>query len=160
MTIKASDHWPSLGHALWYIIGPPRGLLWIVARCAFVIIPQEITSSLLHHRSPVKGSSEVDEIRSKTTSHLDLFSRVFVRTIRYTLGDRDMERCRFLFFLIDRIHYYSCSLRGYTVDLISDSFDNHPVHGVWLGDDQIPSHGSPDWENTLVILYVHGMYIS
>lgn len=152
MPINASDHWPSLWHGIWYILGPPRGLLWIILRLFYIILPYELLIHPLIH----------------TPDHLslDLFTRCFIRTLRYTLGDRDMHRCRFLFFLIDRIHYHSCTLRGYDVRLVSDPFDGgEDVRGVWVGEKgTVPSlymdrSSKDDLKDTLVVLYIHGTYI-
>ena len=78
-----------------------------------------------------------------------------------------MNRCRFLFFLIDRIHYHSCTLRGFDVRLVSNAYDGlGDVRGVWVGEkgtlpqmDNDDRSYKEDLKDTLVVLYVHGMYL-
>lgn len=148
-TIKASDHWPSLWHVIWYMIGPPRGLFWIIGYVFSFIIPYEL---LIH---PLRRSEQ---------HNLDFINRMFVRTIRYTLGDRNMHRCRFLFFVIDRLHYRSCQLQGYDVQLVSDALGLGTVKGAWIGEKGTLPSMEDDYrsakealKDTLVVLYIHGM---
>ena len=76
-----------------------------------------------------------------------------------------MHRCRFLFFVIDRLHYRSCVLRGYDVKLVSDSFHGKgDVKGVWVGEKgSLPSlendyrFAKDELKDTLVVLNIHGM---
>jgi pimeloyl-ACP methyl ester carboxylesterase len=144
----------SFGQVLGFWFKWPKGILWFTLYIIWIVFPYQLGLSLYN-------------FVTRRKSDLGFLSRGVTMAVRYILSDRDMYRCRHYFWLFDKFHAFLVWIFGYPVKYVECVYESKNEHGLWNFEhfkgkwmvdqrDRIPEYGSKEWENYVVVFFVHG----